>query len=63
MRMDPELATRITKARAVVDFRNVLVHGYSIVRSERVWQSITIDLPLLLAEVRSLLPPLRRDRA
>jgi uncharacterized protein with HEPN domain len=52
---DDALAARITTARAVVDFRNLLVHGYSIVRNDRVWETITNDLPLLLSEVRSLL--------
>jgi len=36
--------------RKNVDFRNLLVHGYSAVEADRVWD-------ILLAEVRALLPP------
>ena len=52
---DPTLRNRITEARDIVDFRNVLVHGYSGIENGRVWLSIQRDLPRLLAEVRALL--------
>ncbi len=57
LQKDPTLGKRITEARDIVDFRNMLVHGYSLIYNERVWGSIVDDLPLLLAEVRALLPP------
>ena len=56
LQLDPTLRNRITEAREVVDFRNMLVHAYSIIRHDKVWAAITQELPLLLAEVRSLLP-------
>jgi len=43
--------------RKIVDFRNLLVHGYSAVEADRVWDMIQQRLPRLLAEVRALLPP------
>ena len=52
---DPTLRNRITEARDIVDFRNVLVHGYSGIENGRVWLSIQRDLPRLLAEVRAML--------
>jgi uncharacterized protein with HEPN domain len=54
---DATLRSSIAKARSIVDFRNILVHRYSIIRMDRLWQTIHDDLPLLLAEVRALLPP------
>jgi uncharacterized protein with HEPN domain len=56
LQKDPRLCSRITEARNIVDFRNILVHGYSLIDVGRVWEAIHDDLPLLLAEVRSLLP-------
>lgn len=57
LQKDPTLADSITDARKIVGLRHVLVHVYSLVDDERVWEAITRDLPLLLAEVRALLPP------
>jgi uncharacterized protein with HEPN domain len=56
LQKDPTLRNNLTDARDIVDFRNMLVHGYSIIRNDRVWGTIHDDLPLLLSEVRSLLP-------
>jgi uncharacterized protein with HEPN domain len=54
-RYEPELFARVPDARRIVDFRNVLVHGYDIVDDEIVWQAIHEHLPLLLSTVRNLL--------
>lgn len=35
--------------------RNVLAHGYFQVDLDIVWQTITMDLPLLLAQIRAML--------
>jgi uncharacterized protein with HEPN domain len=56
-RLDPGVPSRVTAFRKIVDFRNVLVHGYASIYDESVWQRIVDDLPLLLAEVRALLGP------
>lgn len=55
LRADPALEKRITEVRNIVDFRNVLVYDYSVIRNDRVWSAIQDELPLLLEEVRSLL--------
>ena len=52
---DPETVARITDYRRIIGFRNVLIHGYSIVNHERVWSTIVDDLPKLLSEVETLL--------
>ena len=51
----PGLANRFTNHRAVIDFRNVLVHRYSEIDHEKVWNHIVSDLPPLLSEARALL--------
>lgn len=33
--------------RQIGDFRNVLAHGYTDIRLDRVWQAIVADLPAL----------------
>lgn len=37
---DPETAGRITKHRRIVDFRNLLTHGYDLVDHRIVWSTI-----------------------
>jgi uncharacterized protein with HEPN domain len=45
--------------RAVIDFRNLLAHGYDYVLLDRVWQVVAVDLPPLEKHVRSILDELR----
>lgn len=56
---DHETASGITDFKRIIGFRNVLIHGYSIVNHERVWRIVEDDLPTLLDEVEALLavPP------
>jgi len=41
--------------RDIIDFRNLLAHGYDLVNHARVWQVIQESLPLLKVEVEQLL--------
>ena len=52
---DPDTAGRITKHRRIVDFRNVLTHGYDLIDHRIVWSTIDEEVPVLLAEVEALL--------
>jgi uncharacterized protein with HEPN domain len=52
---DPATAARISKYRQIVDFRNVLTHGYDLVDHRVVWSAIDEEVPVLLAEVEGLL--------
>jgi uncharacterized protein with HEPN domain len=54
-RLEPSIQQRVTAFRKIVDFRNILVHGYATVYDESVWERIADDLPQLLREVRFLL--------
>ena len=51
----PEVAERIPRLREVVDFRNLLIHGYATVIPDRVWDYARNDLPKLHRFVRDLL--------
>lgn len=52
---DHATASRITDVPRIVAFRNVLIHGYRLVKHETVWSVIENELPRLLREVRDLL--------
>lgn len=52
---DPDTAGRISKHRQIVDFRNVLTHGYDLIDHRIVWSTIDEEVPVLLAEVEVLL--------
>ena len=54
----PELAERILLCREVVDFRNLLIHGYAIVIPDRVWDYAENYLPELRRIVQVLLDEL-----
>jgi uncharacterized protein with HEPN domain len=40
----------------VAGMRDKLIHGYDIVDLEQVWRTAVSDVPVLLAEIRPLLP-------
>ncbi|MCY4005895.1 MAG: DUF86 domain-containing protein, partial [Rhodobacteraceae bacterium] len=46
-RIAPEVSARIPKMREIVDFRNVLTHGYDAIDHELVWRSANRELPAL----------------
>ena len=54
-RLDPKTAARIDSHRQIVDFRNVLIHGYDRIDHRIVWSTIAEKIPILLTEVESLL--------
>ena len=59
-RSSPELAGKIPNLRRIVDFRNLLVHGYENVDDEAVWDIAANALPKLLETIRELLAELNR---
>lgn len=42
--------------RKMVDMRNRLIHGYSRVRLDLVWQAVRDDIPSLIALIEPLTP-------
>lgn len=41
----------------IIGMRNRLVHGYFSVDMERVWETVTRDIPLLIRKLEPLVPP------
>lgn len=63
-RLSEELKARHPEVpfRQIGDFRNVLAHGYTDIRLDRVWQAIVADLRVLKAVVVQELDRLSADR-
>jgi uncharacterized protein with HEPN domain len=51
----PDLAAQLTEANAIVAFRNALVHDYDDISYPDVWFAVRESLPVLRAEVETLL--------
>ena len=51
LKADPTLTERLAAARGVVDFRNVIAHGYSLLADATVWDVATNELPGLADDV------------
>lgn len=51
----PELGSLITEYRRIINFRNVMVHGYAQIVSDTVWGVVETGLPVLQDEVNQLI--------
>ncbi len=54
-RLDSGLAERIHDRAQIIGFRNALIHGYSEVDDETVWDVVETKLPVLVREIGTLL--------
>jgi uncharacterized protein with HEPN domain len=61
LKLSPELASRITDYRRIIDFRNLLNHGYDLVDQAIVWGVVEKDVSVLQQEVEALLNELGND--
>ena len=50
----PEVAAKVPELREVVDFRNLLSHGYDTVDLRVVWSLAQHELPVLLTALRRI---------
>jgi uncharacterized protein with HEPN domain len=62
-KIEPSLASSVTDARQIIAFRNILVHGYDIVRNDVVWGILETDLAALSRDVDTLLERGRAEQA
>lgn len=53
LKIKPDI--HITSARKIVNTRNYLIHGYDSLREDLIWSIVINHLPILKAEIRSLL--------
>jgi uncharacterized protein with HEPN domain len=51
----PDLEQRVSECRRIINFRNVMVHGYAQIAIDTVWGVVEKDLPILREEVDQLL--------
>nr|VFK63511.1 MAG: Uncharacterized conserved protein, contains HEPN domain [Candidatus Kentron sp. UNK]VFK70848.1 MAG: Uncharacterized conserved protein, contains HEPN domain [Candidatus Kentron sp. UNK] len=54
-KIDSRKLEPITDWQQIIQFRNVIAHGYDIVEDRLVLESIREDLPTLLSELRTLI--------
>jgi uncharacterized protein with HEPN domain len=54
-RIDSATAERVTDWKAIIGFRNVLIHGYSAVDCRKTWDIVQSELPVLRRELDALL--------
>ncbi len=54
-RFDPGTAARIAEHRRIIEFRNVLAHGYDVIQNDVVWGIVETRLPALLKIVEELM--------
>jgi len=54
-RVDPDLAEHIDDRPQIIGLRNALIHGYSEVDDETVWDAVHIGLPALRHTADALL--------
>ena len=55
VKIAPHLANEIDHHRRIIDFRNVLSHGYDLIDPKIVWDAIAFYLPLVQTQVMKLL--------
>jgi len=54
-KIDASRAEQVTDWRAIISFRNVLIHGYSAVDHRTTWDIVQSELPTLRREVDRML--------
>ena len=54
-KLDPGLASGISEHRSIINFRNILIHGYADVDDRLVWDVVETRLPVLSREIDVLL--------
>jgi uncharacterized protein with HEPN domain len=55
LKLEPELHSRITDAKSISHFRNVLIHAYDLIDPARMWTILQEDVPTLRREAAELL--------
>ena len=54
-RDDPDVLSRVREHRAIISFRNILIHGYDSINDRVVWDVIQENLGALIADILGLL--------
>jgi uncharacterized protein with HEPN domain len=59
----PALASRLPELSQAIAFRNILIHGYTVIDDRIVWRTIQESLPVLRERLTVLLAQLEGDCA
>ena len=51
----PAVAETFPELNRIIGFRNIIIHGYDIIDSEIIWQTIQTDVPNLIARIEEQL--------
>lgn len=54
-KIDSTILNKIDDWKEIIDFRNVISHGYDVVEDEIVWDSIKNDIPVLLEQLKNII--------
>ena len=54
-KVSADVAKQIPNCDEIIGFRHVLVHGYSVLSSKRVWDALVNDVPVLLQSIETIL--------
>lgn len=57
----PDVAARVSAARQIIGFRNLLVHGYAMIDPAVVFAISKADVPLLIEEVTAIISESRPE--
>jgi len=57
LKTDSATAAKISEHQRIIGFRNVLIHGYDSIDDTITWRIIQEKLPILIAELNTLLAP------
>ena len=58
---DHDTAAKVSDFQRIISFRNVLIHGYSLVKHDLVWSVVEIQVPRLITEIEGLLAATRKQ--
>ena len=55
LKLEQHLEGRISQAKRIVHFRNILIHAYDIIDLGKLWASVHDDVPILRRQAALLL--------
>jgi uncharacterized protein with HEPN domain len=48
--------------REMIAMRNIIVHDYLTTRYDMLWEAATVDVPILIAHLEAILPPVSNEQ-
>ena len=54
-KIDSELLTQITDWKDIIGFRNVIIHGYDVLSTAVIWDTVCSNIPQLIKDLKPLI--------